>query len=143
MRHCHFALPAILCLSAAACSDAAGPHPAVLTRIDRASLDSTKVLTATFTVTNLGQYNEQIPACGGDPIPEWQKLEHGAWDRVFGGPDACPAPAIFSGVISIVPGASLHGTSGFWEGEPGTYRLVWSYEATGAPRVISQPFTIR
>ena len=142
MRHFHFAYLAILCLSAAACSDAAGPHAALVTRIDRASLDSTKVLTAVFTLTNLGRYNQQISACDGEPLPEWQKLESGAWDKAFGGPADCPAPAIFSGVISITPGTALEGTSGFWEGEPGTYRLVW-YQVTGAPLVLSDPFTIK
>ena len=142
MRRFHFPLLALQWLSVAACTDATAPHPALLTRIHRASLDSTKVLTVAFTLTNLGQYNVQIPACAGDAIPEWQRLEDGTWGRVFGGPDACPAPALFRGLISIAPGASLHGTDGFWESEPGIYRIVWSYEVNGVPRVLSQPFTV-
>ncbi len=142
MRHFYIGFAAILWLPAAACTDAAGPHSALFTRIDRAWLDSSKVLTATFTVTNHRPYNEQISACHGDPIPEWEKLENGAWEGVFGGPDDCPAPAIFSGVISIAPGAELHGTTGFWEGEPGTYRLVF-HGVDGVAHAVSEPSSVR
>jgi len=143
VRHFLRGLSGVVWLSAFACAEVASPHSGLLVSIDRASLDSTKTLISTYTVMNLGPDAKQIAACDGDPIPEWQVLENGAWELAAGGLDSCPAPALFSGVLSVGPGARLQDSTGFWEAEPGTYRLVLFSADDGHPRTISEPVTVR
>jgi hypothetical protein len=123
----------------AACTDAAGPRTPLVTRVDRASLDSTSLLEVSYTITNTGSRSEDVPACGGVPVPIIQQQQGGRWVDYAGG--ICLA--IYSGVpISLLPAASLTGTTAAFGGEPGIYRLVISYHDNGSPRAVSDSFTV-
>ena len=139
MRCSHVALVAIIGVTVARCSDASGPPSTLVTRIDRAALDSTNSLVVSFTITNAGQRSEDVPACGGQVGPRIQKELGVGWEEFAGG--LCLA--IYSTVpIALPPGASVSGTTGAWRGGAGRYRLVISYGRDGLPRAVSAPFTV-
>jgi hypothetical protein len=123
----------------AACLDSTGPNATLVTRIDRASLDSAGSLGVSFTITNIGRLSEDVPACAGQPGPRIQKQLGTRWAEFAGG--LCLA--IYSTVpVSLQPGASISGTTGAFHAGPGVYRLVISYKPDGSIRAASKPFTV-
>ena len=139
MRYSTLGFAAAMCIALAACSDGTGPRTMLVTRIDRAVLDSTGSLNVSFTITNVGAQPEDVPACGGQPGPRVQRLQGRRWEELGGG--LCLA--IHSAVpVSLQPGASIIGTIGVFPAEPGVYRLVISYQLDGSPRAVSAQFTV-
>jgi hypothetical protein len=140
MRYYSASLAAVICAVLAACLDGTGPNATLVTRIDRASLDSAGSLGVSFTITNIGRVNEDVPACAGQPGPRIQKQLGRRWEEFAGG--LCLA--IYSAVpVSLQPGASISGITGAFRAGPGVYRLVVSYKPDGSPRAASKPFTVR
>src|SRR5881397_919946 len=118
MRYSTLGFAAAMCVALAACSDGTGPRTMLVTRIDRAVLDSAGSLNVSFTITNVGTQPEDVPAGGG-------------------------CLAIYSMVpVSLHPGASISGTTDVFRAGPGVYRLVISYQLDGSPRAVSEPFTV-
>ena len=139
MRYTILGVAVAICVALAACSDSAGPGTMLVTRIDRAVLDSAGSLDVSFTITNVGTRPEDVPACGGQPGPRVQKQQGRRWEEFGGG--LCLA--IYSMVpVSLQPGASLNGTTDVFRAGPGVYRLVISYQVDGSPRAVSDQFTI-
>ena len=139
MRDCSLGFAAAMCVALAACSDSTGPSTMLVTRIDRAVLDSAGSLDVSFTITNVGTQPEDVPACGGQPGPRVQKQQGRRWEEFAGG--LCLA--IYSAVpVSLHPGASISGTTDVFRAGPGVYRLVISYQVDGSPRAVSEPFTV-
>lgn len=140
MTYPRLGFAAIMVATLAACAETAGPGTTLVTRIDRASLDSTGLLAVSFTITNMGLRPEDVGACGGRPSPVFEKRRAESWASFGGG--ACLA--ILSQVpISLKAGASIADNTGIVPGEPGVYRLVVSYEVDGSPRAVSPPFTVQ
>ena len=138
MRYSTLGFAAAMCVALAACADGTGPRTSLVTRIDRAVLDSGG-LTVAFTIMNRGTQPEDVPACGGQPGPRIQKRLGGRWEEFGGG--FCLA--IYSTVpVSLQPGASINGTTGVFRAGPGVYRLVISYQVDGSPRAVSEQFTV-
>ena len=139
MRDCSLSFAAAMCVALAACFDSTGPSTMLVTRIDRAVLDSAGSLDVSFTITNVGTQPEDVPACGGQPGPRVQKQQGRRWEEFAGG--LCLA--IYSAVpVSLQPGASISGTTDVFRAGPGVYRLVISYQVDGSPRAVSEPFTV-
>jgi len=139
MRHSTLAFVAAMCVALAACSDATGPRTILVTRIDRAALDSAGSLNVSFTIANVGTQPEDVPACGGHPSPRLQRQQGKRWEELAGG--LCLA--IYSMVpVSLRPGANISGTTDVFRAGPGVYRLVVSYQRDGSPRAISEQFTV-
>ncbi len=139
MRDCSLGFAAAMCVALAACSDSTGPSTMLVTRIDRAVLDSAGSLDVSSTITNVGTQPEDVPACGGQPGPRVQKQQGRRWEEFAGG--LCLA--IYSAVpVSLQPGASISGTTDVFRARPGVYRLVISYQVDGSPRAVSEPFTV-
>jgi hypothetical protein len=130
---------AIVFLTLAACSEGSGPGTTLVTRIERASLDSTRLLQVAFTVTNVGSVNKDVPACGGRPAPVLQQQRDARWDNFGGG--ICPAN-LSSVPIALASGASVSGTVGVAHAEAGIYRLVVSFSVDGSVQAMSNPFAV-
>src|SRR5437879_1435623 len=139
MRYSTLGFAAAMCVAIAACSDGTGPRRILVTRIDRAVLDSAGSLNVSLTITNVGMQPEDIPACGGQPGPTVQRWQGKRWEEFAGG--LCLA--IYSMVpVSLQPGASISGTTGVFRAGPGIYRLVISYQLDGSPRAVSAQFSV-
>ncbi len=139
MRYSTLGFAAAMCVILAACIDGTGPRTTLVTRIDRAVLDSAGSLNVSFTITNVGRQPEDVPACGGQPGPRVQRLQARRWEEFAGG--LCLA--IYSAVpVSLQPGASISGATGAFPAGPGVYRLVISYQRDGSPRAVSGQFTV-
>ena len=139
MRYSTPGFAAAMCVALAACSDGIGPRTVLVTRIDRAVLDSASSLNVSFTITNVGTQPEDVPACGGQPRPRVQKQQGRRWEEFGGG--LCLA--IYSMVpVLLQPGASIRGTTAIVRAGPGVYRLVISYQLDGSPRAVSEQFTV-
>ena len=137
MRHPLLGVFVIVCVTAAGCSDSAGPPTALVTSVERASLDSMGGLSVSFNIRNVGSQPEDVPACDGKPGADLQRQSGGRWESFAG----AICLAIYSSApISLQPGKSISGTTGAFRGGPGVYRLVISYQEDGSPRVVSQPF---
>src|SRR6266566_4407169 len=125
MRYSSPGFAAAMCVILAACLDGTGPRTTLVTRMDRAVLDSAGSLNAAFTITNVGREPEDVPACGGQPVPNLQRLQGRRWEEYAGG--LCLA--IYSMVpVSLQPGESTSGTTGVFPAGPGVYRLVITYQ---------------
>jgi len=139
MRYNTPGFAAAMCIALGACSDGTGPRTMLVTRIDRAVLDSAGSLNVSFTITNVGTQPEDVPACGGQPGPRVQRQQGKRWEEFAGG--LCVA--IYSMVpVSLQPGASISGTTDVFRAGPGVYRLVISYQLDGSPRAVSEQFTV-
>lgn len=139
MRSSSLGLAATMCVALAACSDPTGPRTMLVTRIDRAVLDSAGSLNAAFTITNVGTQPEDVPACAGQPGPGLQKLQGRRWEEFAG----VLCSAIYSMVpVWLHPGASISGTTDVFRAGPGVYRLVISYQLDGSPRAVSEQFAV-
>ena len=139
MRQSSLGFAAAMCVILAACVDGTGPRTVLVTRIDRAGLDSAGSLNVSFTITNVGREPEDVPACGGQPGPNVQRLQASRWEEFAGG--LCLA--IYSMVpVSLQPGASISGTTNIFQAGPGIYRLVISYQRDGSPRAVSGQFKV-
>jgi hypothetical protein len=139
MRQSSLGFAAAICVILAACADGTGPRTVLVTRIDRAVLDSAGSLNVSFTITNVGTQPEDVPACGGQPNPTIQRQQAKRWEGFAGG--LCVA--IYSMVpVSLQPGASISGTTDVFQAGPGIYRLVISYQLDGSPRAVSEQFTV-
>jgi len=121
-----------------ACADGTGPHTTLVTRVDRAVLDSAG-LKVSFRITNVGTRNEDVPACGGQPVPRIQTRLGTRWEEFAGG--LCLAIYDMQ-PVSLQPGTSISGTAGAFHAEPGIYRLVVSYGPDGSPRAVSKAFSV-
>jgi len=138
MSYSTLGFAAAMCVALAACSDGTGPRTMLVTRIDRAVLDSGS-LNVSFMITNVGTQPEDVPACGGQPVPRVQRQQGKRWEEFAGG--LCLA--IYSMVpVSLQPGASISGTTDVFRAGPGVYRLVISYQLDGSPRAVSEQFTV-
>jgi len=139
MRYSTLGFAAVMCVALAACSDGTGPGTILVTRTDRAALDSAGSLNVAFTIANVGTQPEDVPACGGQPSPRLQRQQGKRWEEFAGG--LCLA--IYSVVpVSLQPGASISGTTVVFRAGPGVYRLVVSYQPDGSPRAVSDQFTV-
>ena len=139
MRYSSLGFAAAMCVILAACLDGTGPRTTLVTRIDRAVLDSAGSLNAAFTITNVGREPEDVPTCGWELGPSVQRLRGRRWEGYAGG--LCLA--IYSTVpVSLQPGASISGTTDVFQAGPGVYRLVISYQRDGSPRAVSGQFTV-
>ena len=139
MRNSTLGFAAAMCVALAACSEGTGPRTMLVTRIDRAVLDSAGSLNVSFTIANVGTQLEDVPACGGQPLPSVQRQHGKRWEEFAGG--LCWA--IYSMVpVSLQPGASISGTTDVFRPGPGVYRLVISYQLDGSPRAVSGQFTV-
>ncbi len=108
MRYNTLGFAAAMCIALGACSDGTGPRTMLVTRIDRAVLDSAGSLNVAFTITNIGTQPEDVPACGRQPGPRVQRQQGKRWEEFAGG--LCVA--IYSMVpVSLQPGASISGTT--------------------------------
>jgi hypothetical protein len=131
MTYSTLGFAAAMCVALAACSDGTGPRTMLVTRIDRAVLDSAGSLNVSFTITNVGTQPEDDPTI--------QRQQAKRWEGFAGG--LCVA--IYSMVpVSLQPGASISGTTGVFPAGPGVYRLVISYQLDGSPRAVSEQFTV-
>ena len=139
MRYSTLGFAAAMCVALAACSEGTGPRTMLVTRIDRAVLDSAGSLNVSFMIANGGTQPEDVPACGGQPLPSVQRQHGKRWEEFAGG--LCLA--IYSMVpVSLQPGASISGTTDVFRAGPGVYRLVISYQLDGSPRAVSGQFTV-
>jgi len=139
MRYSTLGFAAAMCVALAACSEGTGPRTMLVTRIDRAVLDSAGSLNVSFMIANGGTQPEDVPACGGQPGPRVQRQHGKRWEEFAGG--LCLA--IYSMVpVSLHPGASISGTTDVFRAGPGVYRLVISYQLDGSPRAVSEQFTV-
>src|SRR6266513_477815 len=138
MSYSTLGFAAAMCVALAACSDGTGPRTMLVTRIDRAVLDSGS-LNVSFMITNVGTQPEDVPAWGGQPVPRVQRQQGKRWEEFAGG--LCLA--IYSMVpVSLQPGASISCTTDVFRAGPGVYRLVISYQLDGSPRAVSGQFTV-
>jgi len=139
MKYITLGFAAAMCVILAACVDSTGPRTVLVTRIDRAVLDSAGSLNVSFTITNVGTQPEDVPACEGQPGPTVQRLQGRRWEEFAGG--LCLA--IYSMVpVSLQPGARMSGTTNVFQAGPGIYRLVISYQRDGSPRAVSGQFAV-
>src|SRR6266550_3103962 len=141
MKYSSLGFAAAMCVILAACVDSTGPRTVLVTRIDRAVLDSAGSLNVSFTITNVGREPEDVPACGGQPVPNVQRLQARRWEEFAGG--LCLA--IYSMVpVSLQPGASISGTTNVFQAGPGIYRLVVSNQRVAVNRdPLAPPTYIR
>jgi hypothetical protein len=139
MRSSTLGFAAAICVALAACADGTGPRTMLVTRIDRAALDSVGSLKVSFTITNVGSQSEDVPACAGRPGASVQRQQGMRWEDFAG--SLCSA--IYSAVpVSLPPGASISGSANVFRAGPGVYRLVVSFQRDGSARAVSEQFRV-
>ena len=132
---------ALTVMTSGCLADPAGPShvtSGMLVRIDRATLDSHySLLQVAFTLKQVAGPSDSVIACNGRPHPVFERPTIEGWEAFGGG--GCNG-SNYSVVLPV--GASASDSEGMGGAVRGTYRLVFSYDRAGKPRIVSAPFVV-